>query len=136
MNDYTKSVISSDIEFLDIFIQEKLSIFEPVYNEESEIVDLTIKYVNNPIEFASKSLEEIIGRKISEIPGYEDTKVYLKMARKILPEMKNITFKHYYPSEDQYLLTSAFSTPQGFYITENFKKLKFFGLVSFICFFV
>ena len=119
MKDYTKSVISSDIEFLDIFehMQEKLSIFEPVYNEESEIVDLTVKYVNNPIEFASKSLEEIIGRKISEIPGYEDTEAHLKIARKILPEMGNITFKHYYPSEDQYLLTSAFSTPQGFYIT-------------------
>ncbi|MGB9937321.1 MAG: sensor histidine kinase [Methanobacterium sp.] len=119
MNNYIKSVILSDIEFLDIFehMQEKLNIFKLIYNEQGEIVDLSIEYVNNPVEFANSKLNEIIGKKLSEILGYENIKPYLEIARKIAPKKENIRFEHYYPPSKKYFLTSAFSTPNNYYIT-------------------
>ncbi len=118
MDEYLKSVISSDIEFLDIFenMQEILNIFELVYDEDGEIVDLIIKYVNNPLEFGNRPIEELIGRNISDILGYENIKPYLKIAKEITPE-GHIKFEHYYPPNDQYILTSVFSTSNGFYVT-------------------
>ncbi|WP_414469115.1 sensor histidine kinase [Methanobacterium sp. ACI-7] len=119
MNNHIKSVISPDIEFLDVFnhMEEKLNIFELVYDENGEIVDLIIKYVNNPLEFANQDLDEIIGKKISDILGYENIRPYLEIARKIGSKKDNIRFEHYYPPTKQYFLTSAFSTPNNYYIT-------------------
>ncbi len=119
MDDYIKSVISSDIKFLDIFeqMEEKINIFEFIYNEKGEIEDLIVKYVNNPVEFGNKPLKGLIGKKISEILGYENIKPYLKIAREIGIEGKNIKFEHYYPPTNQYFLTSAFFTSNGLYVT-------------------
>lgn len=119
MNDNIKSIISSDIEFMEIFehMEERINIFELIYNKKGEIVDLIIKYVNNPIELANEPIEKIIGMKISDVLGYENIRPYLELAKKIAPEKKHIKFEHYYPPTGQYILTSAFSTPEGFYVT-------------------
>ena len=118
MDDYIKSLISTDIEFLDIFehMEERISIFEPVYNEKGGIEDLIIKYVNKPLEFADRPVEKIIGRKISDVLGYENMKPYLEIAKKIAPKRESIKFEHYYPPKNKYYLTSAFLTPDGYYI--------------------
>ena len=119
MNNDIKSSILFDGEFFDIFehMEEKLNIFELVYNEKGDVVDLIIKYVNNPLELSNQPLDKLIGRKLSDVLGYENIKPYLKIAKEITPEMKNIKFEHYYPPNDQYFLTSAFSTPNGLCIT-------------------
>jgi len=119
MNDNIKSLISPDIEFLEIFehMEERISILEPVYDEKGEIIDLIIKYVNNPIEFGNQPVEKIIGRKISEFLGFKNIEPYLDIAKKIVPKREHIKFEHYYPFTDQYFLTSAFPTPNGFYVT-------------------
>lgn len=119
MNNSPKPSISFDSEFLKIFeqMEERLNIFKLVYNEEGEIVDLIIKYVNYPLEFSNQAPDKIIGRKLSDILGYENIRPYLKTAKEITPNMKNIKFEHYYPPNDQYFLTSAFRTPNDLVIT-------------------
>lgn len=114
-----KSTISSDFEFIDIFehMHEKLNVFELVYNDKGDIVDLKVKYVNNPTEFANKPLDEIVGEKISDILGYENIGPYLEIARKITPKREKILFEHYFPPTSQYFLTSAFLTPNNLYVT-------------------
>ncbi|MGF7118572.1 PAS domain-containing sensor histidine kinase [Methanobacterium oryzae] len=119
MNKPPKSSIPFDSEFLSIFeqMEERLNIFKLVYNKEGELVDLIIKYVNYPIEFSNQAPDKIIGKKLSDVLGYENIKPYLKIAREITPSMKNIKFEHYYPPNDQYFLTSAFRTPNDLVIT-------------------
>ncbi len=96
---------------------EGVSVYEPIYDSEGRVIDFIVKYVNqSTIVGSGNSHEYYIGKRISELYGFENIWPHIKMANEIIVTGKSKTFKAYLPPLNRYYQFSGFSTPNGLFV--------------------
>jgi PAS domain S-box-containing protein len=99
--------------YCDIFdnMHEGVSIYEIIYDDSDKIIDLKIMYFN-PGSLLNKitTLNESVGKKITEIYVEDDYKQYIKIVQQIASENKIKTFEVFFKPLNKYLLVTGFLT--------------------------
>ncbi|MGZ7096488.1 MAG: PAS domain S-box protein, partial [Methanobacterium sp.] len=114
----SSDLISLKSEYLQIFenMEEEVHVHDLMCNEENEIVDLILKYINPASTINTEiSKESIIGKKASEI--YESKDVLesnLKMANEVISSGKNEKFEIYFPDIGRFYFFNAFEVDGSF----------------------
>jgi len=99
-------------------MQEGITVYRIVYNENKEVVDLIIKYAN-PASSTSRAFinKKVIGKSINKLYGLEAVAPLLEEVNEIVLTGKIKKYETYSPLLDSYFSTSAFSPAPNLYVT-------------------
>ncbi|HML05298.1 MAG TPA: sensor histidine kinase [Methanobacterium sp.] len=99
-------------------MQEGITVYRIVYNENNEVVDLIIKYAN-PASSTSRAFinKKVIGKSINKLYGLDAVAPLLDEVNEIVLTGKIKKYETYSPLLDSYFSTSAFSPAQNLYVT-------------------
>ncbi|MGB9980025.1 PAS domain-containing sensor histidine kinase [Methanobacterium sp.] len=110
MSNNTKKIdILSKVDF-QIFdsIQEPLSIYKLIYDENGNITDLRILYINSESELNYIQKRNVTGKKISELYDRSTVDYYIKIANDIISTGKSKRYETYFAPLDKYYLILSF----------------------------
>lgn len=99
-------------------MQEGITVYRIVYDENNEVVDLIIKYAN-PASSTSRAFisKKVIGKSINKLYGLDAVAPLLDEVNEIILTGKIKKYETYSPLLDSYFSTSAFSPAQNLYVT-------------------
>jgi len=99
------------------YMQEGVTIYDLVYGESGEIVDLIIKYTNLAADKQRKSLKKGLTESVTEAYGYEAVAFDLKKANEVVSTRKGTIYETYFAPLDKHFLITAFLPKKDLYIT-------------------
>ena len=101
------SLLKIDFQIFDS-IQEPLSIYKLIHDQNGNIMDLQVLYTNPESEFNYIQKRKIINKKISELYDKNTANHYLKIVKDIISTGKSKRYETYFSPLDQYYLVLNF----------------------------